>query len=268
MKRLRILTLILLILSVGAFFATNALRRLRADSTLPQISCGDDVLYLSVEDGRDAMLQGMNAWDGKDGDLTGDIVVERVSGGEEKGQLTVSYAVADSDRHVAGYTRTVVYTDYRSPQFYLSKPLRYGVGEDIQVRDRLGALDQIDGTISDRIKVSTDSLQTYYAGLYPVTVEVTNSLGDTASLTLDIEIYDSIFGEPVIQLDRYLVYLDSAAGFDPDSYISSVTGAPESSVRVSTPAGGLRPGVNRITYRCTGTNGLTGSTVLYAIIQE
>ena len=82
MKRLRILTLILLILSVGAFFATNALRRLRADSTLPQISCGDDVLYLSVEDGRDAMLQGMNAWDGKDGDLTGDIVVERVSGGE------------------------------------------------------------------------------------------------------------------------------------------------------------------------------------------
>ena len=189
MKRLRILTLILLILSVGAFFATNALRRLRADSTLPQISCGDDVLYLSVEDGRDAMLQGMNAWDGKDGDLTGDIVVERVSGGEEKGQLTVSYAVADSDRHVAGYTRTVVYTDYRSPQFYLSKPLRYGVGEDIQVRDRLGALDQIDGTISDRIKVSTDSLQTYYAGLYPVTVEVTNSLGDTASLTLDIEIY-------------------------------------------------------------------------------
>ena len=56
MKRLRILTLILLILSVGAFFATNALRRLRADSTLPQISCGDDVLYLSVEDGRDAML--------------------------------------------------------------------------------------------------------------------------------------------------------------------------------------------------------------------
>ena len=65
MKRLRILTLILLILSVGAFFATNALRRLRADSTLPQISCGDDVLYLSVEDGRDAMLQGMNAWDGK-----------------------------------------------------------------------------------------------------------------------------------------------------------------------------------------------------------
>ena len=157
---------------------------------------------------------------------------------------------------------------YKSPQFYLSKPLRYGVGEDIQVRDRLGALDQIDGTISDRIKVSTDSLQTYYAGLYPVTVEVTNSLGDTASLTLDIEIYDSILGEPVIQLDRYLVYLDSAADFDPDSYISSVTGAPESSVRVSTPAGGLRPGVNRITYTCTGTNGLTGSTVLYAIIQK
>ena len=160
MKRLRILTLILLILSVGAFFATNALRRLRADSTLPQISCGDDVLYLSVEDGRDAMLQGMNAWDGKDGDLTGDIVVERVSGGEEKGQLTVSYAVADSDRHVAGYTRTVVYTDYRSPQFYLSKPLRYGVGEDIQVRDRLGALDQIDGTISASRSAPTASRPT------------------------------------------------------------------------------------------------------------
>ena len=29
------------------------------------------------------MLQGMNAGDGKDGDLTGDIVVERVSGGEK-----------------------------------------------------------------------------------------------------------------------------------------------------------------------------------------
>ena len=77
----------------------------------------------------------------------------------------------------------------------------------IQVRDRLTAYDVIDGNINDRIRINTNNLSPYYAGLYPVTFEVTNSLGDHVSLTLEVEIRTIADNEPVITLDTYIWYM-------------------------------------------------------------
>ncbi len=266
MKRLRIATLVVLILSLALLFAAVWLDRRAEDATLPAIQCDTNELRLSAADPEEALLEGVTAWDGKDGDLTSSIVVERVSGTGTPGTATVTYAVADSDHHVASCSRTVVYTDYVSPRFSLTKPLSYTVGESILVRNRLQAFDVLDGSLTDRIKINAGSLNSYYEGSYPITVEVSNSLGDTAQLTLNIEIRRAAANTPVIELKEYLIYLDSAAQFDPSAYLSRVTGGELSAVTASPEAAALQPGVNQVVYSCTGSGGAVGTATLYVIV--
>ena len=267
MKRLRIVIFALLALSALLLGIASGVRLLAKDHTLPVIECGQQELRVSTADGSDALLQGVTAHDDKDGDLTGSIVVEKIAGTGTPGTVTVTYAVADSDHHVASCTRTVIYTDYVSPHFTLSGPLIYEVGETLQVRDRLGAQDVIDGPLTDRVKINASALSTNYVGAFPITMEVTNSLGDTSSLTLDVVVRDSDRGAPEIRLTQYLVYLKQGAELDAAAYIDSVVGGDTANVTAAMPDGGLTRGVNEVTYSCMGSTGLTGSTTLYVIVE-
>ena len=267
MKRLRIIILALLALSLVLLGVSSGVRLLAKDRTLPVIECDQQELRVSTTDGSDALLQGVTAHDDKDGDLTDAIVVEQIAGTGQAGTVTVTYAVADSDHHVASCTRTVVYTDYVSPRFSLSAPLIYDVGEALQVRDRLGASDLIDGALTDRIKINASALSTNYVGRFPLTMEVTNSLGDTATLTLDVVVRESDRGAPEIKLTKYLVYLKQGAELDTTEYIDSVVGGDDYNVIAALPEGGLARGVNEVTYSCMGSTGLTGTTTLYVIVE-
>ena len=267
MKRLRIIILALLALSLVLLGVSSGVRLLAKDRTLPVIECDQQELRVSTTDGSDALLQGVTAHDDKDGDLTDAIVVEQIAGTGQAGTVTVTYAVADSDHHVASCTRTVVYTDYVSPRFSLSAPLIYDVGEALQVRDRLGASDLIDGALTDRIKINASALSTNYVGRFPLTMEVTNSLGDTATLTLDVVVRESDRGAPEIKLTKYLVYLKQGAKLDTTEYIDSVVGGDDYNVIAALPEGGLARGVNEVTYSCMGSTGLTGTTTLYVIVE-
>ena len=267
MKRLRIIIFALLALSLVLLGISGGVRLLARDDTLPVIECAQQELRVSAVGGSDALLQGVTAHDDKDGDLTGSIVVEQIAGTGTPGTVTVTYAVADSNHHVASCTRTVIYTDYVSPRFTLSAPLIYEVGEALQVRDRLGAQDMIDGSLTDRIKVNASALSTNYVGAFPITMEVTNSLGDTSSLTLDVVVRDSDRGAPEIELKQYLVYLKQGAALEPSEYVDSVTGGDDSNVVAALPEGGLKRGVNEVTYSCMGSTGLTGTTTLYVIVE-
>ena len=267
MKRMRITLLALLALSLFLLCVSFGVRQLTEDHTLPVIACDQQELRVSAKDGREALLQGVTANDDKDGDLTDSIVVEQVTGTGTAGKVTVTYAVADSDHHVASCSRTVIYTDYVPPRFSLSRPLIYDVGGSLQVRDRLGATDMIDGSLTDRIKINASSLSTSYAATFPITMEVTNSLGDTSVLTLDVVVRDSERGAPEIRLKQYLVYQKQGAEFDSTAYVGSVIGGETDNVTVSLPDGGLRRGVNQVTYSCTNSMGLTGTTTLYVIVE-
>ena len=125
----------------------------------------------------------------------------------------------------------------------------------------------IDGNINDRIRINTNNLSPYYAGLYPVTFEVTNSLGDHVSLTLEVEIRTIADNEPVITLDTYLVYMtaEEAKSFKPMKYIKEVIGAEKSAVYADKSR--LKEGVNRITYSCRNEIGVRGSVVLYVVVE-
>ena len=98
-------------------------------------------------------------------------------------------------------------------------------------------------------------------------MEVTNSLGDTTSLTLDVVVRDSDPDAPQIKLTKYLVYLNQGADLDPLEYLAGVTGGESYNVTASLPEGGFTKGVNEVTYSCMGSTGLTGSTTLYVIVE-
>lgn len=268
MKRMHITIIALLAVSLILLGVAGGVRLLAKDSTLPVIECSQQELRVSTQDGSDALLQGVTAHDDKDGNLTGSIVVEQITGTGTPGTVTVTYAVADSDHHVASCSRTVTYTDYVSPRFSLSAPLIYEVGEVLQVRDRLGANDMIDGSLKDRIKISASTLSTNYVGSFPITMEVTNSLGDTASLTLDLVVRDTSRNAPEIKLKQYLVYVTRTADFDPMTYVdSSSDDAEYGAVTAYMPEDGLRRGVNQVTYSRTSIMGQTGTTTLYVIVE-
>lgn len=266
MKRLHRALIIVFILSAALFGAAIAYKYYNTDTTIPEIRFYEDTLSVSVKDGRDALMLGVSAYDKKDGDITDKLILESVEMGKN-GEVSATYAVCDADNHVVTRTRTIIYTDYVSPRFSLSAQLCYSPSSSIKVRDRLGAYDVIDGQMDNDIRINTNSLSPYYAGLYPVTFEVTNSLGDRVSLTLEVEIREMSDNEPEIVLDTYLIYLseDEAKGFNAIEHVNYVNGAEKSDVRTSGTR--LSTGVNRVKYYCQSESGVRGSTTLYVVVE-
>lgn len=268
MKKLKIFTLVLFMLTGSALAASEYYHYRAEDRTLPVLQCPDEPLVISVgENSREKLLEGVTAWDDKDGDLTERVLIQGIAKTIEGSETTITYAVVDSDAHVAHRTRTVRYTDYASPKFALSRELRYSVGTAVQIRDRLTATDLIDGDVSERIKVTSSGLSAYAEGTYPVTFEVTNSLGDTASFTADIVIRNQAQGEPRIYLTEYLVYLARGAVFQPMEYLESVTYGAEETVTVDAQVNTSVPGTYRVRYTCAGPTGTEGTAVLYVVVE-
>lgn len=159
MRRFRIVIVVLFIASAVALAASSVIGGLAADRTQPSIQCSEEPLYLSVyEKGEEALLAGVTAWDDKDGDLTGQVIIQDIGKSIQGSRTTVTYAVVDVDNHVATQSRPVEYTDYTAPQFSITQPLRYTAGERIRIRDRLHAQDVIDGDLSNRIKIMASGL--------------------------------------------------------------------------------------------------------------
>lgn len=267
MRRLRILTWVCLAISACLLAASTVCQKRGEDLTIPVIQCPDTPLDISMEGSDAALLADVTAWDDKDGDLTDQILLQGVQKRAGDNTATVTYAVVDSDNHVTTRTREVRYTDYQPPHFTLNKELRYSVGSVLRVRDRLTASDKVDGDLSDRIRVVSSSPSTYNEGTYPVTFQVTNSLGDTAEITLDLVIRNYEAEEPRIQLSQYLIYQKPGETLDPMAYLESVSGGDAERVEVQLPETGLTEGVNRVVYTCRGQNGSEGSATLYIVVE-
>ena len=264
MKRLRIITMVGLVLSALLLAGVTFYQRVTGDQTIPVIQCPDTPAVLSITgEGREALLADVTAYDEKDGDLTDRLLLQGVDR-DKDGTAVATYAVADSDGHVTKRTREVEYTDYTPPRFALHRELRYSAGASVRVRDRLTAYDVLDGDISSRIKLNSGTTS-YDEGVYPVTFQVTNSLGDTASITLDVVVRSYVTGEPRIELEEYLIYQKLGDRFDPMDYLKSVTGGDLGSVTAALPEGGLQKGVNAVRYTCPGST--EGTAVLYVVCE-
>ena len=193
------------------------------DKTPPEISFASDVLPVSVAATEAELMEGVTARDDRDGDVTGSIVIEGVTGLSSDQLATITYAAFDREGNVAKAQRTLQYTDYHSPRFSLSAPLVFRSGSAFNLLHYVGAEDVIDGVLDDRVKATLVSTESALSeeGTHEVEFRVTNSMKDTAYLTVPVEVCASGEYNATVVLSDYLVYLERGSGFDPLDYLES-----------------------------------------------
>lgn len=215
--RIYVIFLVLLLLAAGVYFLL--LRRI-GDANPPQISLSSDVLELSVTDPETALLNGVTAQDDRDGDVTSLMVVERISDLSQDHTATVTYAAFDRSGNVAKATRTVHYVDYTPPVFSITSPLVFPIGSSTDILSRVQVMDVLDGNISHNLKASLtgDSSGLNTVGTHQVTFRVTNSMGDTARITLPVDVLPSNTYTGNIRLTKNMVHLNQGVRFRANDY--------------------------------------------------
>lgn len=269
MRKLKVILILLLAVLTGLTAATEVYQRTQLDTTAPTLTCDAQVLEVSVKAGEEDLLQGVSAWDNRDGDITSQIMVDHISTLVTADTARITYVVFDRASNAAKLTRTVRYTDYEAPHFELTKPLRYTVGQTVTVLDRLSAQDVVDGNITDNIRMTSQNLNNGAEGIYSVTFQVTNSLGDTAVLPVSV-IIESSGNLPEIQLREYLIYLRQGDDFQPEDYLRRVTDGnsvvSNSQVEITSEVDTGTPGVYEALYQYSGSNGI-GRAILTVVVE-
>ena len=195
------------------------------DVTPPVITAAEEELQVSVNATDEELLAGISAMDDRDGDVTDTLVVESVANVTEENTVTVTYAAFDQAGNVSKTVRTAKYTDYKEPVFSLSKALVFQEDMASDILSYVSARDVVDGNIGNNVKgtLVSDTRTLSYAGLHQVEFRVTNSLGDTARITLPVDVYPAGSYNATVGLTNYLVYLKKGDDFIPESYLKSFT---------------------------------------------
>lgn len=247
------------------------------DSTIPQIIINEKnkQIDVSVKD-KETLMKGIVAKDSKDGDITDKIVIESISKFIDKKQhiSNITYAVADSDGHVAKATRKVRFTDYKKPRFILKQSLCFDTGSEIKAKNVIGAEDVFDGDISDKVKIVSKDISTNVSGDNTITAQVTNSFGDTATLKSVVIIKRDNNLSPVIKLKKNIEYINVGDKFDAQSYIESVEDSrgkklSNSSVKVtSSSVKTKKAGCYIVEYMAKDAEGNEGLAYLTVMVEE
>ncbi len=234
MRAIKIITAVLLVLTAALFVGSGVYVRMSGLREGPVLQGCAEPLEISIHAGEEVLLAGVTASDAQDGDLTENIIVGGVSALTGENGAKVRYMVFDSHGNMDSVTRELHYTDYRRPAIQVRAPLRYASVEDVKLLERVTAVDLVDGDLTDQVRVST-LWKTDREDVYSVTVMVTNSLGDTATVELPVIICPE--GVAGVELRRQVLYLDVGAEFDPMAQIMSADSLIEarSEVDTSTP---------------------------------
>ena len=222
MRYLQIVIIIVFVLSLLFSVWANNQFNSGLNTDYPTISNSVEVLEISTQDPPEAMFQGLTAQDKTDGDLTDQILVASISHFIEPDTLNVKYVVFDNHNNSATLVRKVRYTDYVAPTFSMETPPVYTVGRSFDLLDHIRVVDCIDGEISDRIRVISNMVNNFSVGNYPVILEVSNSCGDTAQITLWVT-YLAKDSTAAVKLHQYIVYMEAGETFEPEKWLSSVT---------------------------------------------
>ena len=230
MKKARIILGILCAFSVvGCSYYVQKSRE-NIDTEGPKLEASADTLEVSISASEDELKQDVIAEDTRDGNVSDSIVVENITkktGGEEN-QFEISYVGFDKSGNAGHLKRNLVYTDYRQTHFALSQELRFPVNQDFSLLDYVTADDCIDGDVSPFITVDGKNVQQseLAAGIYDYTVSVTNSVGDTVKLPLQVELYEDNYDtrtfRPSVVLTDYLIYHQKGKDLDLNSLIDHV----------------------------------------------
>ena len=286
MRRIRLAVVGIFVLSLIAFIVFNIVNRVTTDSTPPVITSESDTVTVSVAAEESELFAGLTATDDEDGDLTGEIMISSMSNFTEPGKRTVSYVVFDASNNASTLTRNLEYTDYTAPQIKLTQPLRYSLNEmeDASLTENMSVQDCLDGDITQQIRATfNDGSYIAMAGEYGITVQVSNSAGDTCSVPLTVTVTDPAeeSGKYYPMLSDYIVYAPVGGYVDLTSLLigleNSSTQYLFADANPSAP-GGIEsvaiggavdyntPGTYTVDYQFTSASGATGTTKLAVVV--
>jgi hypothetical protein len=286
MRKIRLAVMGLFALSLTAFIVFNIVDRVTTDNTPPVITSESDTVAVSVAAEESELFAGLTAEDDEDGDLTDKIMISSMSNFTEPGKRTVSYVVFDDSNNAATLTRNLEYTDYTSPQIKLTQPLRFSLNEmdDVSLTENMSVEDCLDGDITQRIRAAfNDSSYIAMAGDYSITVQVSNSAGDTCSVPLTVTVTDPAeeSGKYYPMLSDYIVYAPVGGAVDLASLLIGLeSGTAQYLFADADPAapGGIEsvaiggsvdyntPGTYTVDYQFTSASGVTGTTKLAVVV--
>lgn len=270
MRVFRAAVVIIFVLVTAVFSAFYIKEQKSRDDTLPEIKVETDTIEVSVKDGPEILLEGVSAYDGKDGDLTDKVIVESVSKFIEKGVSKVTYAVCDSNNHVTNATRRVIYKDYESPRFNLTKSTCYSTYETVDIKDSIEIEDCFDGSLKNNLIVSSQNYTSATEGVFTVEAEATNSRGDTVKIKLPLIVEDRSLTAPQIYLKHYLLYLDVGEKTDLKKNVLSVVDYKDqdlkSEIKIDSDVNFNKKGVYTVHYYATDDRGDRGHSVMTVIV--
>lgn len=227
MKLLNRIGFVILIMSIVIFAGYNYRRKKNVDLDGPVINIENDLLEVSIHDDEAVLLQGITAFDAKDGDVTASVGVENISGFIEGHICQVDYVAFDNDNHVARASRKIEYIDYTIPKFSLDAPLKFPVASGVvDILENVHVEDCLDGDISKQVMFSGNSnVYVNVAADYKVELYVTNSVGDTQTLPVTVTFYNYTeeVRKPQIKLKNYLIYINQGESINYIDNIDSVT---------------------------------------------
>lgn len=292
MKLLRITGLTLFLLSAMAFAGYRWYESNSRDTAGAVITCNTNSINVSVKTSGEEFLQGVTAFDEKDGDVTDSVLIEKVSRFTVIGKRIITYAAFDLSNNITKAERKLVYTDYTSPRFSLTKPLHFIVGETDSIIEYMTVQDCIDGNLANKIKYEAeDENFGQVEGTYKIEFQVMNSAGDIAYLPVEVEFYYPSYQNneliPEILLREYIIYIKTGESIDTKSYLTGVILGPEeysfreaqpygdsvktmsmNLVKVKSNLNSKTPGVYTIEYSLTTEEGYTGTTKLLVVVEE
>lgn len=267
-KGVAILTAVIAVLFVAVF----VMSKITNDKTIPEIKVGEGILEVKSDATDEELLQGVTAFDKKDGDLTDRLLVESISKFSEIGYCKVTYAVCDSDNHVSTAVRQIHYTDYTSPKFKMNKSLVYSIYDPVNVLGVVGATDCLDGDISQNVIVYSPDYVEGKEGSYTIQAKVMNSKGDSSEIELPMIVEKLPKNSPQIMLKTYLIYVKKGSEIpDWSSYIKDTSDSTGISVplsmQVKTNFNKDKVGVYTVNYYGTDESGATGHTALAVAVE-
>lgn len=155
----------------------------------PTISASDKEI---VEGDTFDALDKVTAYDPEDGDLTNKIkVTENTVNTKVPGEYKVTYEVVDSTNRKVTKTIKVIVLENSAPEIN-AKDIELTINEEFNELEGVTATDKEDGDLTNKIKVTENTVNTKVLGEYKVTYEVVDSKNKKTTKTIKVTVKEEI----------------------------------------------------------------------------
>ncbi len=174
-----------------------------------------------------AHLPRITAYDGLDGDLTADIIINGLANIDTSilGSHVLTYTVYDHSGNKAEEIYTIHIVDGEAPE--IKGPSKIYKRKDVILQSDFylsyfSATDNIDGIVSNRIEVIRDEYigNADNPGIYEVEVRCTDEQGNISFHTFEIEVVKDML--PRLIVDKYHWVVDNDSQFDSDAFTDTL----------------------------------------------